>query len=236
MTFELPIRSAYDMEVGAVSLIMNLSTDKVDVIGVAMKDSNIPVSFKLSNNQLRIGWYSLTPVNVKAGSDLLILKLKASASFTDGQSLDISLEEDLLNEIAAGNFKVIDGALLKSSKVEGSSKLTVEKTGNELALSIYPSPVTGPATLNYTLPADGHVTIQVFNSIGVIVRTLADESKTTGKHSMNVDFGSLSSGVYMAKITLPCKWSGSDCYYTIYCQLTNIKERGAYRSPFFYFY
>jgi spore coat protein A, manganese oxidase len=202
MTFELPIRSVYDMEVGAVSLIMNFSTDQIDVVGVTIKDSNAPVSFKLNNNQLRIGWNSLTPVNVKAGSDLIILKLKASPSFIEGQSLTVSLEDDPLNEIAAGNFKVIDGVILKSSKVEGSSKLTAEKTGNELTLSIYPNPVSGPAILNYALPFDGQVKIQVFNSIGVLVRTLADESKTTGKYTMNLDFNSLTRGVYMAKITL----------------------------------
>ena len=60
-TFDLPLRAVTDMEVGAVSLILNLSTDLVEVVGVEMLGSKDPVSFKSIDNQVRIGWHSLTP-------------------------------------------------------------------------------------------------------------------------------------------------------------------------------
>ncbi len=201
-TFDLPLRAVSEMEVGAVSLILNLSTDLVDVVGVEVQGSNAPVSFKSADNQVRIGWYSLTPVNVKAGGDMVILKLRASAEFTDGQSLQISIEADPLNEIASGKFKMVDGAVLKAETVAGSTVPVRERTGNELGINIYPNPVNGLATLNYTIPGDGEVTVEVYNSIGAIINTLVNEPNTTGKHTLSVDFSTLPRGMYMAKITL----------------------------------
>ncbi len=201
-TFDLPLRAVTDMEVGAVSLILNLSTDLVEVAGVEMLGSKNPVSFRSIDNQLRIGWHSLTPLNVKAGGDMVILKLRTSVDFTDGKIFQINMESDPLNEIATGKFKVVDGATLKAETVAGSTLPVRERTGNELWINVYPNPVKGVATMNYTIPGDGEVTIELYNSIGAIIKTLVNEPKTTGKHTMDVDFSSLPRGMYMAKIKL----------------------------------
>ncbi|MFZ0280034.1 MAG: T9SS type A sorting domain-containing protein, partial [Bacteroidales bacterium] len=201
-TFDLPLRAVTEMEVGAVSLILNLSSDLVEVVGVEMLGSKDPVSFKSIDNQVRIGWHSLTPLSVKAGGDMVILKLRSSVDFTDGKIFQINVESDPLNEIATGKFSTIEGATLKSETVAGSTAPVRERTGNELGINIYPNPVNGLATLNYTIPGDGEVTVEVYNSIGAIINTLINEPKTTGKHTLNVDFSTLPRGMYMAKIKL----------------------------------
>jgi hypothetical protein len=83
-----------------------------------------------------------------------------------------------------------------------STDILDEKYNHELLATLYPNPVKEIATLNYTLPVDGLVTIQVFNSIGAIVNTLLNESKTNGKYSINFNVNEFPPGMYIAKIKL----------------------------------
>ena len=69
-------------------------------------------------------------------------------------------------------------------------------------MTVYPNPVEASATITYTLPYDGHVTLQVYNSIGVPVATLVDEEKTSGSYTLENDFSSYPNGLYLAKIKL----------------------------------
>ncbi len=208
--FELPVRAVNDMEVGAVSLILNLSSSLVDVQDVSIKGSNVPVTFNVRDNQLRIGWNSLAPVSVKAGEELITLKLRATAAFTEGESFEISMVEDPLNEIATGKFRKIDVASLKIDKVVATGG---ERRGDVLSITLYPSPVSGLATVKFTLPADGKVSIQVFNTIGAVVKTLVNESKTSGNYTMEFDASSMPQGIYMAKISL--RGTGPEQVHTI---------------------
>ena len=54
----------------------------------------------------------------------------------------------------------VEGATLKSETVAGSTAPVRERTGNELGINVYPNPVNGLATLNYTIPGDGEVTVE----------------------------------------------------------------------------
>lgn len=57
--FELPIRSIAAMEVGAVSLILDVPSDLVEVEDVIVNGSSDPVSYAVIGNELRIGWNTL---------------------------------------------------------------------------------------------------------------------------------------------------------------------------------
>jgi len=172
---------------------------------VTVSGSNVPAIFNYEGTQLRISWYSLTPVKVKADEDLMILKLRTGTSFKDGKSMEITMEEDLLNEIADPTFKVIDGVTLKTAIAVGTSDLKGEFTGSELLLTLFPNPVTDKLTFNYSLPVDGEVTIQVYNSIGSLAGTILRQSKTRGSYTLVYDAATLPRGVYFAKILLKGK-------------------------------
>ena len=93
-----------------------------------MKGSNEPVMWAINGNELRIGWYSLTPVNVAENGALLTLELMTTNAFTPGQTIDISLPYDPLNELADGNFDVMENAELMVAKVGNQTVVTLPST------------------------------------------------------------------------------------------------------------
>lgn len=199
--FELPIRSNSKMQVGAISLILNIPSDLVEVTGVYMKGSKTPVTYNVRGNELRIGWNSLSAVDVQPGDELLVLKMKATPGFTDGVSLSLDLDQNPLNELADKTFMTISDAKLKADVLE-AVKTNGENLGDQLVLSNYPNPAKGYTTVYYTVPFDGMVTMNLYNALGEGVNVLVNESKTAGRYSLKLDASSLPQGMYMVKLKL----------------------------------
>ncbi|MCI0449894.1 MAG: T9SS type A sorting domain-containing protein, partial [Chlorobi bacterium] len=64
----------------------------------------------------------------------------------------------------------------------------------------YPNPFNPSTTIGFSLPEKSLVTIEVFNSLGQFIKTLASGSYPAGSHTINFNAGSLSSGVYFYKL------------------------------------
>ena len=67
------------------------------------------------------------------------------------------------------------------------------------------SPTNPTTSIDYYLEEAGHVTIEVFNSVGQKVRTLVDADKPRGPHTVEWDATSddgaeVASGVYLYRI------------------------------------
>lgn len=72
----------------------------------------------------------------------------------------------------------------------------------------YPNPFNPETMIKYDLPNSGHVTIMVYNVLGQKVKTLVDEHRDTGHHSVNWDGKDeqgeeVASGIYFYKIKIP---------------------------------
>ncbi len=82
---------------------------------------------------------------------------------------------------------------------EGSkSELTFELEQN------YPNPFNPTTNIRFTLANATDVTLEVYNLLGQKVATLLQNEKmTAGQHSHNFDASSLSSGMYLYKISTP---------------------------------
>lgn len=71
-----------------------------------------------------------------------------------------------------------------------------------------PNPFNPTATIHYTSPVKGEISIVLYNLKGQKIRTLASETKDAGAHSLQFDGlndqkRSLSSGVYLLKFSYP---------------------------------
>lgn len=64
----------------------------------------------------------------------------------------------------------------------------------------YPNPFNPTTTINYSLPIASHVTVKIYDVLGNEVKTLVDESKLIGNHSVSFDASGLASGVYFYTI------------------------------------
>jgi hypothetical protein len=74
----------------------------------------------------------------------------------------------------------------------------------------YPNPFNPSTTINYNLPFDSKVTLEVYNIKGERISQLVNKEQSAGYYS--IDFGSskLSSGVYFYKITAVDKATGKN--------------------------
>ena len=201
--FELPMLAKSAMQVSAVSMILQIPSNLVKVQDVIIKGSTEPALWTVKGNELRIGWYSLNPVNVAENGCLVTLKLMTSNAFTPGQSIDLELPFNPLNELADGNYEAMESASLMVAKV---GNLTVGATtiGQDkgLSLSSYPNPFSKYTTLEYTLPVDGKVIINLYNNLGQLVSVLVDAEQTAGQHMFRYESNSLQPGIYLAKLRL----------------------------------
>jgi hypothetical protein len=60
----------------------------------------------------------------------------------------------------------------------------------------YPNPFNPSTQIAYQVPASGHVTITIFNSLGKEIRTLVNEEKSAGTYYLNFNASNLASGIY----------------------------------------
>lgn len=64
----------------------------------------------------------------------------------------------------------------------------------------YPNPFNPATVISFSLPQKSNVTVKIYDILGNEVRTLINETKDAGKHSVNFNAASLSSGVYFYSI------------------------------------
>jgi len=69
----------------------------------------------------------------------------------------------------------------------------------------FPNPFNPSTTIHYKLPRDTFVTLQVFDVVGRLVKTLVNGNQASGRHEVTFDAGNLSSAVYI------CRLQAGDC-------------------------
>ena len=82
------------------------------------------------------------------------------------------------------------------------------KTGTDVitqsseGIRIYPNPTTGDATIEYTIPAAGYVSLEVFDLAGKKIKTLLNGQKNSGIYTYNLNTrnGYLQPGTYAIKL------------------------------------
>jgi hypothetical protein len=64
----------------------------------------------------------------------------------------------------------------------------------------YPNPFNPSTSIKFSVPADGMVTLAVYNLLGEKVVTLLDQEMKAGRHQVNFDAARLSSGLYFYRL------------------------------------
>ncbi len=107
----------------------------------------------------------------------------------------------------SGNNNVIEtsvipdggNVLLYKGLVSGINDLT-DNPGQFILYQNYPNPFNPKTTISFSIPADGVVTLKVYNSLGEEVKTIEQNYLAKGTHSLNFDGADLPSGIYFYRI------------------------------------
>lgn len=116
---------------------------------------------------------------------------------------DIDRREAFLSILTDEQKQVLEG-IDEYSDIPSAEKTTaVDDVPSAMTVlhQNYPNPFNPTTTIKYSLTEAGPVTIEVFNSQGQRVTTLADGHQAAGYHTVTWDASNQAAGVYMCRMT-----------------------------------
>lgn len=162
-------------------------------------------------------------VYINSGSEVggVLAKIQGEISDVSANGMDVlthsadgvttvlvySLES---NRIAAGKSVVFtfqgEGTILEASAADAYGRLLDATARPEAPLPTafavdqnYPNPFNAKTLINFALPTDSDVTINIYNITGQVVETI-NKHYQAGYHQVNWDASNVASGIYFAKI------------------------------------
>jgi len=106
-----------------------------------------------------------------------------------GAPYNIDRDGNIRTNWSPGAYEYITGANILSASTE-----------NRENFHIYPNPFTYTATIEYTLPEGSDVGIILYDLTGRKIENLYSGHQSSGIHTLNIDAGDLSKGVYFCRI------------------------------------
>ena len=201
--FELPLRLVNASGVGAISLIMNFPDELVQISDVIVPANSGHLDWTVYGNELRIGWNSQQPLFLTDDASLVILKMRTTGEFVQGNAIELNLISDPLNELADESYNVISGALLRTDIIQASTVGIDEKpVTDNLVLTNYPNPFDDYTMIKYSLPFSGKITLEIYGTLGNTLVVLVDEEQATGEYTVRYSTAGLATGIYTAIIRL----------------------------------
>jgi hypothetical protein len=138
----------------------------------------------ISNGVRNLNWEKIGFVNGNGNSNS-----PKSYSFVD-------------DKVNAGKYSYRLKQIDNDGQYEYSKTIEVDVNGvKEYKLTQnYPNPFNPATTIQYILPQAGMVKLTLYNILGQEIRTLVNEMKEAGTHTINIDASDLNSGMYIYKI------------------------------------
>ncbi len=199
--FDLHVRLAEGAEVGAISLILNYPAALAEVLDVTLSEATGQLKWSVAGaGELRIGWFGPEPIHLESEEALLILRMKATESFTEGSIITVNLAPNPLNELADGSYTVIPNALLTAEVAGPALGIGDAISAKDVRFFCYPNPAGDFTLIQYNLPFAGRVTVQVSSLTGRQAALLVDEDQSPGAYLVRFDTEGLPPGVYLATL------------------------------------
>ncbi|MDI6402864.1 T9SS type A sorting domain-containing protein, partial [Balneolaceae bacterium ANBcel3] len=94
------------------------------------------------------------------------------------------------------NHVTVDAVKMTPSSAEGDQQLAQEM----ILEQNYPNPFNPETVIQYSIPAESHVSLRVYDITGRLVETLVDQRMRAGSHSVAFSARNLAGGVYFYRL------------------------------------
>lgn len=147
--------------------------------------------------------------NIASGGMAVSATLGGTWTTTDGSQ---PLTSALIDSLVAGKLYVNfhtnanPGGEIRGQVGFGSDVVTgIERVSDRVPASFvlfqnYPNPFNPSTTITFSVPAQSHLTLKVFNLLGQEVAHLLDDVRPAGTYRVTFDASSLSTGVYFYRL------------------------------------
>ena len=125
------------------------------------------------------------------------------ASISNGGTHKIrsSVGESMIGISSNASYKTFFGFLYTQQPTITEIKTTNSLIPDKYEMSQnYPNPFNPTTVIEFAVPQESKVLLEVFNILGERLATLVNEVKTPGYYNVNFDAGLLSSGFYIYRI------------------------------------
>jgi hypothetical protein len=129
--------------------------------------------------------------NLQAMQGLSVALLDPSG----GRSYDLRSDSTVV--VKAGESRDLRLSIGSERYVESQREKVLP---DKVKLTSYPNPVDRQGTIEYALPDSKKVTLRVYDVLGRRVATLEKGRREAGRHQVQLDTGSLASGVYFGRL------------------------------------
>lgn len=175
-------------EASAMGMVIAYPESQISINEVESQFSEINLS--VENGMIRVSWVNQMFGSTSIDPNQPILTLKGTTTDTyDGREITFDLNP-------VSHFCDARGEQISTRYT--LPKLTAVQ--NYLGTN-YPNPFAESTTIDYIVPADGKVTINLYNQQGQLVRTLVNEFQTTGSYSTPFNSDGLQPGIYLYNLT-----------------------------------
>ena len=199
-TFEIPVRPAQELNLGAMSIVLYYPASSFEVTGLSSALENF--EYGINAGEIRIAWYSLTPMTFSPSDAIFTIKGRVLLDATAEGSL--SFEPGIECELADADGKVLPVASLVCPAIEitnGQAGFVVPDPNAYYLGSNYPNPFSNTTDIPYYLPEDASVSISLQNLTGESIRIYSEGDLPQGTHKLVLDGKGLAPGMYLYSLT-----------------------------------
>ncbi|MEI6883568.1 MAG: FG-GAP-like repeat-containing protein [Bacteroidota bacterium] len=193
--FDLPVWVDKDLSLSAVSLVIELPSEKIQVLDVKMNSGT--VIYHMFGNSLRMAWSELQPLELSQGGQMLWVRMKVIRHQSEYEIIQAHITNEC--ELADVNANVLRGVTLKTKTIKLLASSNPASDGSDHTLTILPNPNSGQFRVQVAQTISGTFDLILVDTKGTQIRELNKIQITSGLSGL-LDLKGLPSGVYYLKL------------------------------------
>lgn len=189
--FEMPIRVAEAVDLGAITMNLGFNSNLVEVVEVLAVEGALN---NISSTNVALAWSDVNPMVLNNNDAIVSLRLKALGEIATSDQL---FTIELGTEFADPQANVLEDLTLKTFGIS-----TDPAVADYFLSYNRPNPFSTSTQIEYALPENGKVRLSVVDLLGQEIATLINQTQSAGSYTVQFNAAGLTPGVYIYKITV----------------------------------